>query len=241
MNNIIATLSLFIVGMAAKAQNNATVFTKIEISGNIELVYTETSAPSVKTDSQNLVTQIENGTLKIYRTDADPQTAKIYVTGSELESIEAKSDAKVVVKNQLSAREVLLTLDSGATFTGNIKSSKKVTLRTDDDTVFNGRIETGTLYGKFDSNAKVNLSGTATTAKLDANARALCLAGNLDASKLSVNASSYSTVKVYGRQNLDIDVSGMAKVTYIGKPSSVNMNENAVALGGKSFETIAAK
>lgn len=243
MKKIITSLSLFLVGMLAQAQTaevrKVSSFSKIEIDGKIELVYTETAAPSIKAvaaDEQkrdNLVTEINDGTLHIYMKDNSAQnaeTAKVYVTGSGICSIEAKSHAKVTVKNQLSAPELSVTLDSGASFQGLVKSARKVTLRTEKGTVFNGRVETGDFYGNFKGNAKVNLSGTAATACIKSSNAALCLAKNFAAGQLTVNAGDFSKVSVYAKDDINISVAEMAKVTYTGNPENVTMNENAIAI-----------
>ncbi|HMI07113.1 MAG TPA: DUF2807 domain-containing protein, partial [Flavobacterium sp.] len=144
--------------------------------------------------------------------------------------IEAKSGAKVTVKNQLSAPELSITLDSGASFLGVIKSAKKVTLRAEKGTVFNGRAETRDFYGNFKGNAKVNLSGTAATAFIKSSNAALCLAKNFAAGQLTIKAGDFSKVSIYAKDNIDISVAEMAKVTYTGNPENVTMSENAIAI-----------
>lgn len=237
MKTIITALSLFLAGMLAHAQEKRTVssFSKIEISGNIEMIYTETLAPSIKVnpeDDSNVITEINKGLLKISLKDQNTQTMKVYITGKNLQSIKAGSGAKVTVKNQLSSADFQLALLSGATFNGYINSSKKVTLRVENSAAFIGRVDTGIFSAKLTSNAKIALSGSANLADISTDARALCFAGNFTAEKISVHAASYSTVKVHARKTIDITVSEKARVTYTGTPT-VRMNENAIAYCGK--------
>lgn len=245
MKSIIATLSLFLAGTLAHAQTNTRTvssFTKIEVSGNIEMVYTETAAPSIKVNTENdpeVITQINEGILKISLKNKTTETMKVYVTGNNLSAIKAEEKASIVVKNQLSAAEFNLTLLSGSHFAGNIRSAQKVILQADNDALFVGRIDTEMLVAKLGSNAKASISGIVYSAQLNTSGHAFCHAGNLLSEHLVINAQNVSIVKAYAQATIDISVSGKAKAMYSGKPAKVTMNKDAIAFDGKSDMPIA--
>lgn len=255
MVKIITMLSIFLVGILANAQvsetRNVASFTKVEIGNKIELVYTETTEPSVKVtaedhqDLENLATETDGETLKIYMKKTwgnSGATIKVYVTGNGITAITAQTDAKVKVKNQLSAPEVAVTLKSGAYFLGIAKASEKITLKAEEGTICNLRAETKTFNGYFSEDAKINLSGTAVTATIKGSDRSLCLAKNFNADQLEVEASDYANLKMYANHNIDIKVDEFAKVAYSGNPSKIKMNESAVASDSKKVDrnTVAA-
>lgn len=246
MKTIITSLGLFLIGIMAHAQEKRTVssFSKIEVSGNIEMVYTETLAPSIKVSPENdanIITEINKGLLKISLKNASTQTMKVYVTGKKLQSIKA-TGAKVTVKNMLPVADFELALLSGATFNGHIKSGQKVTLRADDHAAFVGRIDAGNLSARLTSDAKMALSGSADVARISTDGRAKCLAGNFSAVKMWVQAAGFSSAKVYAGQSIDIAVSEKAQVAYTGTPADVHMNENAIAYDGRiAAQPIASK
>lgn len=256
MVKIITALSIFLMGLLANAQVSETrqgaSFTQIEIGNGIELVYTQTTEPSVKVtaenhlDLENLATETEGETLKIYMKNNwgnSGTTTKVHITGSGITAITAQTGAKVKVKNQLSAPEVSVTLKSGAYFLGIVKASQKVTLATEEGTVCNLRAETATFEGSFSEDAKVNLSGTATTATIRSSNRSLCLAKNFSANQLQIQANDYANLNMYANHNLDIKVDEFAKVVYFGNPSAIKMNDSAVASDSKIVDrnAVAAK
>jgi len=126
-----------------------------------------------------------------------------------------------------------LTLSSNASFAGTIKSAK-IILNADQHSIFNGRIETQNFEFTGSDNAKLCITGEANVATFHTNGRVICLAGNLAAKKLGINANEYSYVKVHAKDKIDIKLTEMARVTYTGKPAHVKMSDNAIALNAPS-------
>lgn len=250
MKTSIITLGLFFVTLLGQAQTTekrtVSSFSKIEVKDPIEIIYTEAEAPSINVsageNSSNVVTEINDGILKIQLKDAKEMTGnyKVYVTGHDISSIKASKKASVNAVNQINNPEFSLNLSSGSQFSGSIFAQKSVSIKTDDNTFYKGFVQTDALYADFSDQAKAILTGTVQTAMIKGNNYALCDAGNLSAEKLFINARDYSAVKVYAKKNIDIHVAEMARITYSGKPSEVKMNENAVGTNGKLAKTVIA-
>jgi hypothetical protein len=245
MIKIFTSLSLFLLGLLAQAQTTETrtvsKFTRMEVGNNIRVIYTESTAPSISADA-NLVAEVKDGTLKINAARPTDETYTVYVSGNNLASIEA-SGAQITVTDQLSAPELDVTLEADATFEGNVKSAEKFTLHAQENTVFNGRVETSVLDATLNGHAKVCLTGKAQTATFHADNRTICVAGNFTANQMNVIADDYATVKIHAQDRLEIAVSEMARVTYTGKPVLVKMNENAIAVNSldNAGSAVAAK
>ena len=243
MLKIITSLTILLFGMLAKAQvtenREASDFSKVEVQNGIELIYTENSSTSLQIEANdertlnNIVTEIKGKTLKIYLEDTkNNQTnapMKVYLSAHDLVALEASSGSKITITDQLTAQHLNLTLNSGATFTGNIITKEKTKLTTKEYTVFNGRIETVTFAGNFKSNSKVNLTGLAKQASIQTKDVALLSAKNFVAKAIKLNAEGKSSAMIHADNTIDLTVNDKAKVSYTGLPKKVKWNEEAEA------------
>ena len=232
-------LTFFLFGMVAKGQvsetRKVTEFSKVEIK-NAELVFMESDSNSFRIEAVDetalaqVKTTISGGTLKIINKGNAYDKVKVYVSGNNITAFKANSNAKITIENQVTATNVNVTLKSGSTFTGNIICENQTKLQAGSHTAFKGKIDTGSFDGKFNSDAKVILSGTAKSASLLTDSAVLCNARNFVSENLAINADGNSKVWVYASKNIDINVSETAKVTYSGFPKVVNLNQNAIAV-----------
>lgn len=244
MLKIITSLAMFLAGLAAQAQpsevRNVQPFSKIEISGTIELIYTEGIEANLRAESdnfenlKNLVTEVRGNTLRISRAGTDDFPAKIYIEGSGLESIKAAGASKVTITNQISTRDISIGLADAATFSGNVLTDGNISLKAKSGSVFNIRVKSKTLAGRFREGSRINLSGSSETADLFASSRAFCNARNFATGKIAIDASTGANVLVHAGNEIAVTASDMAKVTYYGKPGHVSMSREILSSLGKN-------
>jgi hypothetical protein len=241
MLKIITTLTIFLFGMLVKAQvsesRNVSEFSKVEVAQGIELIYNEKNVPSLEIGTnneatlKNIITEVRGETLKIYlKTDAPAnEMIKVYLTAQDIVALEAHSNAKITIMDQMNAKNLTLVLNSGASLTGNIKTLGKTKLYATNETVFNGKIETNVLKGNFTGNAKINLTGNAKKASFQTKDSAFLSAKNFIASTIGLNATGKSVAKLHAKNNIALHVTDEAKVSYTGFPGRIELNEEAQA------------
>lgn len=243
MVKIITTLTVILIGFLAKGQTteNREIadFSKIKISNGIELIYSDASSTSLHLESsnaeilKNTITEVDAKTLNIYLTEgttlAANETVKVYVSASQITALNAETNAKVTIENILKTKNIEVRLNSGASMTGNIKTLGKAKLYASTGTLFNGRIDTNKFQGKFSDNARINLTGTAKKATMSTNDNALVSAKNFIADTVQLHADGKSVAMVYAGNDIALNISSDATVTYIGSPKNVNLNEEARA------------
>jgi hypothetical protein len=243
MLKIITTLTVFLIGILAKGQvvenRNLSEFSKVAVANGIELIYNEDQSTSLRIAAtnaeilKNTITEVDGKTLNIYLTEGTTLTAndmvKVYLSTKNITALSANTNAKITILNQLNTKNLSINLDSGATLTGNIKALLKTKLRANDSTVFNGKIETSVLKGKFSDNAKINLTGQAKKAAFQTNDIALLHAKNFIADNIYLNANGKSVAMIHANNNIALNVSENAKILYTGFPETIKMNEEAQA------------
>jgi hypothetical protein len=238
MLKIITMLTFFLFGMVAEGQVSETrtvaEFSKVEVK-NAELIYMESDQNSLRIEAEDqaalaqVKTAMHGKTLKISNFGNMYDKVKVYVSARNVESFKAGSNAKISVTNQLTAQNLNVVLNSGASFNGNIVAAGKTKLTANRHTAFKGKIDTGVLEGNFYADAKVIICGTADTAKIKAGTVAVCNARNFVADTLSVDANGNSKVWIYANKIIAINVSDAARVIYNGLPERVNLNDNTLA------------
>ena len=243
MLKIITTLTIFLFGMLAKAQvtenRNVSEFSKVSVANGIELIYTEKPAPSLEIETnneatlKNIITEVRAETLKIYlkKDVAMPsnEMVKVYLTAQDVLALEAHSNAKITIMDQMNAKNLNIVLDSGASLTGNIKTLGKTKLYATNETVFNGKIETNVLQGNFQGTAKINLTGNAKKATFRTSDSALLSAKNFVANTIGLNATGKSIAKLHADNSIALHVTEQASATYTGFPEKIELNEEAHA------------
>jgi len=231
-------LTFFLFGMVAKGQvsetRKATEFSKVEIK-NAQLVYMESDSNSFRIEAidetalAQVKTVISGGTLRITNNGNAYDKVTVYLSANNIASFKAVSNAAITVENQITAKNVTVTLKSGATFTGNIICEDLAKIEGGSHTSFKGKVTAGTFDGRFDSDAKVILGGTAKKAYILTDATVLCNARNFVADAMAISADGSSKVWVYANKTIDIQVFEAAKVIYNGFPKEVSLNQNAIA------------
>jgi Putative auto-transporter adhesin, head GIN domain len=242
MLKIITTLTIVLFGLLAQAQvtesRELSNFSKVEVKNGIQLIYTQSATPSLQVEARdeatiyNVVTEMVGNTLKIYleKDSKVATTAKVYLSTPQVVALTAKSKAVITVVDEMTAKNLKLTLRSGAAFTGNIKATGKTKLTADKGTVFNGKVEAPIFVGNFKSNARVNLTGKVQLASISTTDTALLIAKNFVANTIHLNAGGKSRAMIHVDNDVVLNVTESAKVTYSGWPQNIEWNEEAEAI-----------
>ena len=244
MLKIITTLTLFLIGILAKGQEaemrNVSSFSKVKVQHGIELVYTESSATSIRIEApnqsimENITTKVTGNTLTIDVLNAKDfnqnyANIKVFVATNNLVGLEANTKAIITIDDALVSKKLNITLNSGASLTGIMKVSGTTTFHASENTSFNGKIESSSINGNFSENARINLTGKAQLAIFETADNALLGARNFTSNAITVKASGNSTASIFAHSNLVVDVADEAKITYSGYPDNIDLNEDAVA------------
>lgn len=239
MLKIVTTLTLFLLGMLAKAQNteikNITDFSKINVNGNIELIYVQnpkTLVSVMSTDAEltkNTVVEVSNHTLQLYTISPSKTAVKIYVNNPEVGEIKASNSAVVMLPEPVQLTQLKINLLVNAQFNGMINAAKKVRLVADEYSSFNGRVETTTLVGNAKGNARINISGQAQQTALNMGGNTLLLAGNFRSKTIHLSANGQAKINIFAPEKLNVHLSEEAQLNYRGLPANVQLNEEAIA------------
>lgn len=245
MLKIITTLTLFLIGILAKGQEvemrTVTSFSKVKVQHGIELVYIESNTNSIRIEApnqsimKNITTNVAGNTLTIDVTSTaglnqKTDKIKVFVATSNLESLEATTNAIITIDEILVAKKLNIYLKSGANLSGTMKIQGNARLIASENTIFNGKIEANAINGSFTQNAKINLTGKAQKASFESADSVLLSARNFISNAIAIKAMGNSNASIYANANLVVDVSDEAKITYSGFPDNINLNEGAVAV-----------
>jgi len=188
-------------------------FTSVKVSEGINLFLSQDDETSVVVEAdeniQNLLkTKVENGTLKIYFSDAvGKATRNVYVSMPEIKKITASSAADIKTETRISSDDLTIDASSGA----DIKAD----------------IETANLTCESSSGADIDLTGTCKTANFHASSGADIDAKELDCETATAHASSGSDISVFAVKSLTANASSGADVSYYGNPEKIEVNTSS--------------
>ncbi len=239
MLKIITTLTLFLFGMLAKGQNtesrNVSDFSKINVNGNIELVYVQNPHTQVSlesTDSEllkNTVVEVTQKTLQVYTINPTKAPIKVYVNNPAVNEIRATHQALVSVNETLFVDQIKINLKDDAQFKGMIHAAEKVRLIATDHSTFSGRIDAPTLVSNLKKQARANISGKAHQIMVNTSGNSLFLAGNLKSDQIDLTANGHSKTNILAPKKLHVYVAEQAQLCYRGIPTDFRLNEEATA------------
>lgn len=233
MLKLIITVTMFMTALLCQSQVSETrkieSFSKIEVASEIELSYKETQEEtSIKVEANegnltDIITEVEGTTLKIFAT-GNAKNVKVHVVAKDVESFRASSKSRIIFKNTIHTENISIALESGAYFKGYFKSKGLTNIETGKNTEFNGRIETASFIGDFKSHSKVNISGTAEKATIKSASKAYCNARNFLTEDTEVDSDN-SIVIITSHNNINVNATDNAKVTYFGSPKKANIEQ----------------
>lgn len=197
-------------------QRTVEPFREIEISGNIELEFTQDSVKSVKVSAPEnsigqVITKVENGVLKVYSEKVFMnRSIRLFVSNDSLYSMKASGASRVRTTNTLNAK----SLDIEASGASNVKMDLNISSVVDVEA-------NGASY--------CDLDGTANLIKVDASGASKVEADQLKAVNAETEANGASKIRVYSTGKLDADASGASTIKYGGSPVNINKSESGVS------------
>jgi hypothetical protein len=199
--------SFLMAGPAGEEVRNLKPFDGIGISISADVHYTQGNTHQIRiegdeSDVKELITEVEDGFLKIRYEDCRTKRSKltIYITSQEIEKVSLSGSAKFSADNPVNSDEMEIAI-SGS---GEVKFS---TLEGDEvDVKISGSGNVLLLKGTADEmDAKISGSGS-------------LLAEQFEVSEFSAAISGSGTCKVTVKDELGAKLSGSGSVYYHGNP-----------------------
>ena len=181
-------------------------FKGIDVSGGFAVEVTQSGNEGVRIEAQeNLLgsirTEVKNGVLHIYTEDniSTNKGLKAYVSIKELNAIDISGGVKVKGNSTFKADAFKMDLSGGSSITLALNTKK--------------------LTANMSGASKVMLTGRADELRMDMSGASKVDATELEAKNVHVEASGASNVKVFAKNELNVNASGATKVAYKGNPS----------------------
>lgn len=235
MLKIITQLSMFLVGTLAQAQVSQTRevphFSKVVSKDGIGIVLTQsdkTGLVAQATDAlslNGLITEVKDNTLYVYAKD-DLENAKVYVSTSELTSLEISGRSIATLTKEFNMPELSIAVSGKSIFTGNVNAAKlQISLAS--GSVYNGSLTAQDFSATLGGNSVARLSGWAANSRISADARSKCHAKTLYSNKAELDAQNRSLISANVEQKVKAEVSDESEIRWSGFPDSVKLSEGA--------------
>ncbi|CAN5824362.1 hypothetical protein BH24BAC1_BH24BAC1_25330 [soil metagenome] len=229
--------SLFLIfSLAALAQNReerqVAPFTKINLSGPMDVVLEKGSAEAVRIETQNLdpqkvLTEVQNGTLKVYLEKGSEKgmkniRTKVFVTYRNLHAIDRSGSGNLTVLSDLSAPQFSFKSSGSRNLTckGSIKADQINFSASGSGNQEMAGFQTDllNLSQSGSGNLKVS-SGRARTINLEASG-----SGNIDGFGLNsevcrVKQSGSGNLTISTSETLEVSMHGSGNILYKGSPN----------------------
>ncbi|MFD2970279.1 head GIN domain-containing protein [Sphingobacterium bambusae] len=242
MKKLVA-LVFILSSVIAQAQHKETrkvgSFKGVAVSSSIEATYVHSNRNEVVLDAEDadhlkkLETVVEGGVLVIgYRSNSNIRTRRanrvtIYSTSSSLQRIKVTSSASLRVEAPLKASKISIDVNSsGKLFVADLVT-EVAELDASSSGRFDAKITADALTVEASSSAKLNLMGSAKSATIDISSSAQVNMAEFKIKNAVVDASSSAQATVQVSDKLVADASSSGKITYIGKPASVQTDKSS--------------
>lgn len=238
-----ALVSMLVFSQAAENRNVA-AFSKLKASTQVQVFYTVSDKVKVEVSTEKseqlayVKTQVKGETLEIYIDSSVGKNkkskgnylhfknVKVWVSGPNLQSVQAGASASVEVKNEMEAQQLTLDVGSSGDISGHFKGDS-LTIKASSSGNVKAQVDFKNLAVDASSSADVQLEGNAQTLVVDASSSADCLLRNLKAQSAEVSASSSANVTVQATASLQIKASSSADVIYYGTPVKTSFDKNS--------------
>lgn len=194
-------------------------FHGISVSSGIDLYITQDNVEKVRVeadddDMKNLITEVEDGILKIYmkekswlHLDWTHTARKVYVSFKMLDKLEASAGSDIFSQSALKLKQLKLDASSGSDIKLELTAEK--------------------VEAQTSSGSDIKLNGKAEY--LQANASS---AGDIDAiyfqvKRCDADVSSGSDIRVHVTEQLNANASSGGDIAYRGNPIKKNINESS--------------
>lgn len=245
MKQLAFMAALILTGFAAKAQTGETrkseEFKALEVKNGIEVIVTQSNEASLRVESDtpnnmnNIVTEYKRGILKIYMREADNQPAaihgkaKVFVSAKNPDTFKAVTGSSITINGRLTVNELNVKLETGSSFSGEVESTEKFSVKADSGSMFRGIVKANAFAARITGGASVKISGYADVASISCNNGSM-LAGKFICQNAEVRTFNASTAFVNTIQSINANADASSSITYYGEPASVNLGENTYAV-----------
>lgn len=203
-------------GDVEEEDRNVGEFTAIAVSHGIDVIITQGNSSKVHVKASSnaidkLVTEVENGTLKIYydKKVRRVKKADVYVTVDELKGINASGGSDVESKGVLTYDELKLNSSGG--------SDMELELDVEN------------LYVNISGGADIELAGTGKYLKLNASGGSDFDGYDYKVEEATIHASGGSDSNVYVSQSIDVHASGASDVNFKGNPKQTKLKSSGAS------------
>lgn len=189
-------------------------FTGIHVSQGIDVYLTSNNTKKLTVEADEniidlLMTEVDNGTLKIYfkKNVWRAKTRKVYLSIPTLNSVVTTSGASVKFENTLKADKLSLRATSGADIYAHVDVTD--------------------LSSATTSGADIKISGFAKNFDASATSGSDIKASNLKADYVTARVTSGADIKVYAIKEINAKATSGGGVSYDGNPKVVNKTKNS--------------
>ncbi|WP_411768062.1 head GIN domain-containing protein [Winogradskyella sp. A3E31] len=187
-------------------------FNAIEVSRGLDVYITQSGDYGLSVEADEnlhdiILTEVENGTLKITTSDniRKSKSQKVMVNAKNLEAIKATSGSDVYSEGLISASNLKLTASSGADLNVEVKADQ--------------------LICSASSGSDIKVAGNTTNLEAKATSGSDINAKNLIAEYSDVEANSGADISVHSSKELTANANSGGDVRYYGNPEKVNKTD----------------
>ena len=223
--HILATLTIVLLATSLNAQNwdkdgktveedrQVSSFTKVSISGGIDLTITQGSSKTLHVEAdekaiKHLVTEVKNGVLKIYfdKNIRRVKNAEVSISTNDLERISASGGSDIESKGKLEFDNLSIHSSGGSDI------ELELVVR---------NLECHTSGG-----SDVDLDGSAETLELHASGGSDFNGFDFKTRDAKVSASGGSDSNVYASESIEVSASGASDVNFKGDPKKTKLKSS---------------
>lgn len=211
----IVLLASVITVKAQQTQNRpVTTFDKIETSGSIHVIYTNSDSLSVSVEAaekeiENVETRIEGSTLKIANKGRFTMPANVYVKNNTLIEVESSGASSFRTTNLIKTDSLNL----------NVSGSADVSIKTEGRAI--KTIQSGA--------SELKLSGSSTSLFSELSGASTLKAYDLTTDKATVSTTGASTAKVFVNDKLIANASGASSIKIKGNAKDISAEASTAA------------
>ncbi|HEY3372943.1 MAG TPA: head GIN domain-containing protein [Prolixibacteraceae bacterium] len=220
----IALISMSFIVQASRSGNSrqtrtVSEFHGISVSTGIDLFLTQKNTQEVSVeagehDLDHLVTEVEDGILKIYMKDNsmlhlnwNQESPKVYVSFKTLDKLKASAGSDVASQSVLNLDKLDIDASSGSDVKLELNASE--------------------LNVESSSGSDINLKGKANFLRISASSASDIKAADFQTKKCNADASSGSDIRIYVTEQLEAHASSGSDISYSGNPAHKDIKESS--------------
>ncbi len=237
-----------------KEDRQVSDFHAVSVSSGINLYLTQGNKETLSLEAdenlmEHIITEVENGTLKIYSKKKLRKYEKLeaHVTFKELDKISGSAGADVFADKGIKAEKMYVNMSSGADIKLKLKASKiKLNMSSGSDGIvdFEGKnvhinASSGSDVEMYASNldefsanissgSDIDIQGSAQNVKINASSGSDMDAFDFTVANANINASSASDVDITVMGKLKINASSGSSVSYKGEAQATHVNTSSL-------------